>query len=88
MNTRHANFKDETGKKYGKLTVVSFAYTQNTGHAGRYACWNCLCDCGNKFVVVGYRLRTGVTKSCGCAKADVGISRIKPVYEIFKEANE
>ena len=33
---------DLVGKKFGKLTVKSFAY-KNKGH--NY--WNCICDCGN-----------------------------------------
>lgn len=53
--------KDETGKKYGKLTVQSFAYAKNSK-----AYWNCLCECGTLKVICGNHLRTGKIISCGC----------------------
>ena len=53
--------KDETGKKYGRLTVKSFAYTENSK-----AYWNCICDCGTEKIVCGNHLRTGKISSCGC----------------------
>jgi len=53
---------DETGNKYGLLTVVKYAYTKN-----KRAYWVCNCDCGNKNIIVqGKYLRNGDTKSCGC----------------------
>ena len=56
--------KDETGKKYGKLTVESFAYTYNSK-----AYWNCICECGNCSIVSGNSLRTNAVKSCGCVSS-------------------
>lgn len=53
---------DLTGKKFGKLTVLKRA--ENNKH--RQPQWLCKCDCGNETVVVGQKLRTGHTKSCGC----------------------
>lgn len=53
---------DETGNRYGRLTVVSRA--ENTKHG--LARWNCVCDCGNTTVVIGNHLRNGNTVSCGC----------------------
>ena len=53
--------KDEIGNRYGKLLVVSFAYTKNAN-----AYWNCQCDCGKTTIVRGNALRTGSTCSCGC----------------------
>jgi len=52
---------DETGNKYGKLTVLSFAYTKDG-----FAYWNCICDCGTKKIIKGNHLRNGDIKSCGC----------------------
>ena len=54
------NFKDETGKRYGKLTVISYEMTNGK------AFWKCKCDCGNETLVAGDKLRSGRTKSCGC----------------------
>lgn len=56
-----AKIKNEIGHKYGKLTVVSFAYTKNSN-----AYWNCQCECGKTAVVRGNALRTGNVLSCGC----------------------
>lgn len=32
--------------------------------------WKCQCHCGNFFIVDGYSLRSGHTKSCGCLKGN------------------
>lgn len=54
-----------TGKRFGRLTVISMAY--NDGY-GTY--WNCKCDCGNETIVKGALLTYGNTKSCGCQRAE------------------
>lgn len=55
------NLIDLTGKRFGKLTVLS--RTQNQGH---FVAWLCRCDCGNILAVRGQSLKSGNTKSCGC----------------------
>lgn len=52
--------KNETGKKYGKLTVIKRVVNRRT-----QAYWLCRCDCGNESEVAGRHLRLGNTKSCG-----------------------
>jgi len=72
-NLRIANndLKDEIGNKYGRLTVISYA-----GLTGRrLACWECLCECGNKIITRGSNLRSGHTKSCGCQRVDSATGR-------------
>ena len=67
LKTNQSNslkIKDETNKRYGKLLVISFAYTKDSK-----AYWNCQCDCGNKIVVKGSSLRNKETESCGCLKS-------------------
>lgn len=56
------NIKDLAGKKFGKLTVVRFAGTDERSHAK----WLCKCECGNEKTVTGSSLTSGNTKSCGC----------------------
>lgn len=58
------------GEKFDRLTV--------TGKYGRIpngkefqAGWECVCDCGEKTVVAGYKLTSGRTRSCGCLIADM-----------------
>lgn len=53
--------KDETGKKYGRLTVIK--RVENIKKATAYLC---RCDCGTEKIVRGEQLRNGETVSCGC----------------------
>ena len=63
--TRHAhNFKDLTGKRFGKLTVQFYA-----GKVGRATLWSCDCDCGVAGkIILGGSLRSGKSNSCGCER--------------------
>jgi len=61
---------DHLGKRYGRLVVVERAGARK-GHIW----WRCRCDCGAVIEVAGYRLKHGVTKSCGCLKRDLLKSR-------------
>ena len=56
------NFKDLTGQKFGKLTVIKRAKNDKYGRS----MWLCECECGGKNTVSGYHLTTGMTQSCGC----------------------
>ena len=59
---------DLVGQKFGRLVVVEFA-----GFTARksQSMWLCKCDCGEESVVVGHRLKSGHTNSCGCLKTDI-----------------
>ena len=52
--------------RFGRLIVVKIA---DQDMCGNYK-WRCQCDCGRIVVVVGYSLRRGMTKSCGCLNID------------------
>ena len=54
--------KNEIGNTYGYLTVIERAENTKEGRAQ----WLCQCKCGNTTIVLGKRLRSGNTKSCGC----------------------
>lgn len=57
--------KDETGNRYGALTVLE----RNYEHAkDSTAWWTCLCECGNLVVCRGTALRAGYNLSCGCKR--------------------
>lgn len=62
MGHQPSNFIDETGNRYGRLTVLERATNNRDGSAQ----WVCQCGCGNKHTVPGISLRSGNTKSCGC----------------------
>ena len=55
------NFKDLTGKRFGRLLTV-----ERSNRTGDYAYWKCKCDCGNEIIVSSHALLTGHTRSCGC----------------------
>lgn len=64
MGRPKRTFKDETGNRYGRLTVVRFYGSTPNG-----AAWLCKCDCGADFAVEGVKLRNGNTRSCGCLRS-------------------
>jgi 5-methylcytosine-specific restriction endonuclease McrA len=60
---RHANFKDRTGWRVGKLVVLRISETRKS--PGKVY-WVCRCDCGEETTVSSWNLGAGGTKSCGC----------------------
>ena len=63
--SRSAVFKDITGMKFGKLTVLQRDGVTNNGKV----MWLCQCECGNTTTVCGTDLRLGNTQSCGCLRS-------------------
>lgn len=61
---------DLTNQKFGRLTVINFAYTKS-----HKTYWNCQCECGKNTIVYSQKLKTGHTKSCGCYKREKTIKR-------------
>ncbi len=57
------NFKDLTGKRFGKLLVIKRRYPNN--NRGR-AMWLCKCECGNTKTIRSDKLLSGTTQDCGC----------------------
>src|SRR6185295_5823997 len=57
-------FIDHSGKKFGKLTVISFdAVTKK---------WLCHCECGGEISTIANSFTRGKTMSCGCLKSAHG----------------
>lgn len=56
------NRADHTGKKFNKWTAIEYI-----GDAK----WRCQCDCGTFGEINTANLTRGLSKSCGCAKADL-----------------
>lgn len=79
--------KDETGKRYGLLTVLRRYDTTDPSGVGTY--WLCRCDCGTEVAVLGSKLRNGNTRSCGClrdmSKEERERLGFKTVGEIMRE---
>ena len=57
-------FKDLTGQRFGKLTVIERDYSK----IGTF--WICKCDCGNYKTVRADSLTTGRTTSCDCYRKE------------------
>ena len=57
-----AEFVDLTLKRFGHWTVI-----ERAGITERHAIlWRCLCDCGQFRLILGFTLRSGASRSCGC----------------------
>lgn len=63
---------DLTGQQFGRLTVIRRDGTAKNGNAT----WLCKCNCGNLVTVDNYRLRHGITVSCGCYRRDISKERL------------
>ncbi len=63
------------GKRFGRLMVLSKAEKTSSG----CVTWLCECDCGKRKEIRGTSLRRGVSRSCGCLRAEtttaLGLSR-------------
>lgn len=70
-------FIDMTRETAGELTVMHRA------SGGQRVQWVCKCSCGNTVTVVGTRLRSGHTRSCGHLNA-LG-SQLRPAIDRFIE---
>lgn len=56
---------DMMGVRFAKLVVIGPSKSKNN-----QAMWECVCDCGKRFVASGASIRKGKTKSCGCYYRD------------------
>lgn len=75
-----ARFKDRTGDKHGRLTVISHS---GKDHRNKHL-WLCLCECGNEKVVVGDNLSSGKSNSCGCLKTEF-LARRGNQYGLYED---
>lgn len=60
------SFKDLSGRKFGRLTVIKYSHTEN-----RQIKWECLCSCGKVKNVCACNLLNGSSKSCGCLNREL-----------------
>jgi len=76
------NFIDLTGKRFGKLVVISRV---KNGPYGRGS-WLCKCDCGNEKICKSAHLLKGDTKSCGCltSRKEFGLGSAHAVLRTYQ----
>lgn len=61
------------GVRFGRWIVIGRSGTHITPNGKRSATWLCRCDCGCERVVIGSRLRSGHSLSCGCLQKEISI---------------
>jgi len=77
--------KDITNKTFGRLTVIEIVGKDKH----RCITWKCKCSCGKYTITTGTRLRSGMTKSCGCLVKENkpllthGLSKKTPEYFVW-----
>lgn len=64
------HYKDLTGLRKHKLTVLGFSHWQPVDSNAHASMWTCQCDCGNVISLKGSSFTIGNTMSCGCARAE------------------
>ena len=62
------------GRRFNRLVVIEDDGTRSSKGEIK---WLCQCDCGNLYHALGYRLRNGRTKSCGCLNDERRRERFK-----------
>lgn len=62
------------GRRFNRLVVIEDDGTRSSKGEIK---WLCQCDCGNLYHALGYRLRNGRTKSCGCLNDEKKRERFK-----------
>ena len=73
-------FIDLTNKRYERVLVESIfekKRIEGKTKTNERIYWNCMCDCGKRFVADGASLRNGKTKSCGCLRSELSSKRRK-----------
>lgn len=68
--------KDLTGRRFGRLKVLSKTAQRKNGHL----VWHCRCDCGNEVEVVSSYLTSGETRSCGCLNVETDKNNLRDSY--------
>lgn len=80
-------YKDLTGQKFGRLTVLS--ELEDRASDGRPLWW-CVCDCGKHVAKTTKSLTCGIKPSCGCWESEAVIKRNTthgltehPLYRVY-----
>lgn len=82
-------FKDLTGIKFNRLTVLKFSHRELRNNKWRYY-WLCKCECGNEILIDRDNIKQGKQKSCGCfekenpSRKTHGYSKTR-IYRIYND---
>src|ERR1700716_2578462 len=72
----NTKFRDLTGLKFGRWTVLNFADRRGAENRRH---WFCVCECGKSRIVDGRDLTKSQSKSCGCWRDEqASIRQMRP----------
>lgn len=77
------SFKDLTGVRVGRLTVLGMGAKQKLVRKGKHTTrvyWLCKCDCGKTISTRAWNLTSATTQSCGCLQKETVSKRAKEVF--------
>lgn len=74
MGARESRAHPLIGKKFHRLRVIC---DDGTRSKGGEILWLCLCECGDLTHALGWQLKSGKKKSCGCLDRELKQSRFK-----------
>lgn len=74
---------DLIGQRFGNLQVLELSPERTNANKSR---WVCQCDCGRKCIVIGAKLGSGWTKSCGCLHRKSSSKNIRKSHAKRKSA--
>lgn len=60
------------GQAFGRLNVIAPNFRENDSYD---TYWDCLCSCGKSVCTTTRNLRSGNTRSCGCARTEKIVKR-------------
>ena len=81
MRTLPPNFRDLSGRRFGRLTVQEYV-TPEPGRRG--ARWICLCDCGVRCEIEAHHLVSGKTRSCGCYRKEFASGNTPRAHAVWR----
>lgn len=71
MNNQKRIETDIIGKRYGRLTVISYSHKEKVKNRYKHY-YNCDCECGKRNILVERNnLIYGNTKSCSCIRSEM-----------------
>ncbi|MGL5078332.1 MAG: HNH endonuclease [Waterburya sp.] len=68
-------FKDLTGEKFERLTVIKLHGWKIRNNGNRKSIWECECECGKITYVLAEQLKSKNTRSCGCLNSFITAER-------------
>lgn len=70
--------KYESGMRFCSFVIVNPGPVRRSANNRTYTTWECICDCGKKFLSTTKQIRRGVRRSCGCLSKSNRFKNIEP----------